>query len=101
MGYFAKTFRTETSEATLLKKQGQERHSGENGKKDDMQLATTMSTGITSIGLWPHNPNPHPEGLRTKLRGGSRPAGSVGASEHLCSEVSTEDPHPLNTPLKG
>ena len=36
-----------------------------------MQLAMTMSTGITSIGLWPHNPNPQPEGVWTDL-GGSR-----------------------------
>ena len=33
MGYFAKTFRTETSETTLLKKQGQERHSGRTAKR--------------------------------------------------------------------
>lgn len=33
--------------------------------------ADRLSTVIASIGLWPHNPNPQPEGVRTILRGKS------------------------------
>lgn len=45
--------------------------------------------------------NPHPKGMWTILRACVSHAGSVGASEHNCSEVSTGDPHPYNLAQKN
>lgn len=53
------SFLGKQSETTPLKKQGQERHSGKTAERK------IMSISVASIGLWPHNPNPQPEGVWT------------------------------------